>query len=107
MAKGGKGAGFMELKEVQERFDLEKCNDSRIAGRDTCGDYEFCGCCVKDEEYPCARARQRYEECGAEEKVYYRLAVLRPVKQTEESAETEEPVFETAEESDSALVESI
>lgn len=71
----------MDLREIQERFDLEKCNDSRIAGKDTCGTYDFCVCCDKDVEYPCATAKMKFAQ--KEEKVYYRLAVLRPVKEPE------------------------
>ncbi|MBQ8885473.1 MAG: hypothetical protein IJY62_03805 [Clostridia bacterium] len=107
----------MELKEIQERFDLEKCNDSRIAGKDTCGEYEFCVCCDKEEEYPCANARVRYEQAAVEapveetpapeaeeekEKIFYRLAVIRPVRaeaETEDvlSSEEENAVVEVAE----------
>ena len=50
----------MTLKEEQRRFDDVKWFDSIEAGKDKCGDYEFCVECNKDLTYPCARAARRF-----------------------------------------------
>ena len=61
----------MDLQIMQEEFDNKKWYDSILAGEDKCGSYDFCCKCNKEEEYPCAKASQRYN------KKYIRLAVLR------------------------------
>ena len=52
----------MDFKAQQDRFDLIKWYDSIVAGSDTCGSYEFCGSCSKEEENPCAHASYRYRK---------------------------------------------
>lgn len=61
----------MNLKEFQDNFDYIKWVDSMVAGEDKCGTYIFCGKCIKDELYPCARAAERFE------RKFVRIAVLR------------------------------
>lgn len=51
----------MTLEEKQDVFDKIKWYDSIRAGRDTCGGYEFCGKCRKEETNPCARAAERFD----------------------------------------------
>ena len=51
----------MDFKAQQKEFDNVKWYDSIVEGNDRCGTYVFCGKCVKTEEYPCARAKARYE----------------------------------------------
>ena len=50
----------MNLEKQQLQFDDAKWYESIQIGSDTCGSYEFCGSCRKDEPYPCARAARRY-----------------------------------------------
>ncbi|MBQ8320623.1 MAG: hypothetical protein IJX81_07085 [Clostridia bacterium] len=54
----------MKLKEEQTRFDEVKWFASVAAGADQCGSYSFCGCCNKENSYPCARAARRYARGG-------------------------------------------
>lgn len=42
--------------EFQAEFDLKKWIDSEKAGKDTCGDYDFCSFCDKTKPTPCAKA---------------------------------------------------
>ena len=49
----------MDFKAQQNRFDEIKWYDSIVAGYDRCGTYDFCGCCNKEEENPCAHAAYR------------------------------------------------
>ena len=62
----------MSFQEWQNEFDQKKWIDSIIAGEDTCGSYEFCVKCNKDEENPCARAFSRFKNPRI------RIAILRP-----------------------------
>lgn len=34
---------------------------SQKAGHDTCGEYDFCAYCKGEEEFPCARAYDRFD----------------------------------------------
>ena len=43
-------------KEMQKKIDVEKWLKSEKAGRDLCGEEDFCAYCDKSEEYPCGRA---------------------------------------------------
>ncbi|MBQ8428711.1 MAG: hypothetical protein IJX30_01270 [Clostridia bacterium] len=51
----------MDFKTQQQEFDNVKWYDSILEGNDRCGTYVFCDKCIKTEEYPCARAKARYE----------------------------------------------
>lgn len=51
----------MDFKAQQKEFDDVKWYDSIVEGNDRCGTYVFCDKCIKTEEYPCARAKARYE----------------------------------------------
>ena len=50
----------MSTLEKQNEFDKKKWVDSVNAGRDTCGEYEYCSKCNKAHEYPCATAYDNY-----------------------------------------------
>ena len=52
----------MEFQNWQKEFDVTKWVDSMAIGTDTCGSYEFCEKCNKDEDFPCARAYNRYKK---------------------------------------------
>lgn len=43
-------------KELQDKIDVEKWLKSEEAGRDLCGEEDFCAYCDKKEEYPCGHA---------------------------------------------------
>ncbi len=60
----------MDYKAYQENFDYIKWMDSMLVGEDRCGTYEFCSKCNKEEEYPCAKASERFD------KGYVRIAVI-------------------------------
>lgn len=47
---------------LQESFDVRKYEDSRVAGGDTCGTYDFCTYCNKKNKYPCGQAMIRHKE---------------------------------------------
>ena len=51
----------MTLQERQGAFDKIKWYDGIRAGKDTCGEYAFCGKCRKEDAYPCARAAERFD----------------------------------------------
>lgn len=69
----------MDYKANQEAFDKVKWIESDKGKKDFCGSYEFCAFCVKEEEYPCAKAMER---CAFDKKSrpYIRLATLIPQK---------------------------
>lgn len=43
-------------KELQGRIDVAKWYKSEKAGRDTCGEEDYCRFCDKNDEYPCGKA---------------------------------------------------
>lgn len=51
----------MDYKLQQAKMDDIKWYDSIVAGEDRCGSYDFCVKCNKENKYPCARAKLRYE----------------------------------------------
>ncbi len=61
----------MELKKKQDAFDVVKWFDSIKMGADACGSYAFCKRCDKRQDYPCARAQERYTP------TYIRIATVR------------------------------
>ena len=58
----------MSTLEKQNEFDKKKWEDSVNAGRDTCGEYDYCAKCNKNHEYPCATAYDAYTSIVVEEK---------------------------------------
>lgn len=46
------------LKQIN--FDTKKWLDSERAGRDMCGEYDYCAVCDKSAEYPCEKAYVKY-----------------------------------------------
>ena len=52
----------MDFQQKQAQLDQQKWEDSIFAGEDTCGTYDFCKYCKRDEEQPCARAFYRAKE---------------------------------------------
>lgn len=53
------------VSEKQKELDQIKWDDSQKAGADTCGEYEFCKYCKKEEENPCANALRRSKKNSA------------------------------------------
>lgn len=60
----------MDFQARQNTLDTIKWYDSIVAGEDRCGTYAFCVKCRKNEQYPCAKAEDRYG------KGYVRVGVL-------------------------------
>ena len=50
----------MDYSKKQSQLDVKKWIDSEIKGYDTCGTYNYCSSCNKDEAYPCACAYEKY-----------------------------------------------
>ena len=50
----------MDYSKKQEELDLIKWADSEVKNYDTCGEYEYCSNCNKNEAYPCAYAYEKY-----------------------------------------------
>ena len=46
----------MALTKKQAELDVDKWLKSEEAGRDLCGEFDFCANCDKDAENPCAKA---------------------------------------------------
>lgn len=46
----------MERAELQQQLDVQKWLDSEQAGRDMCGEYDYCAYCDKNVTDPCACA---------------------------------------------------
>ena len=46
----------MKLEVEQKRLDEEKWLKSEQAGRDVCGEFEYCSFCDKAHAHPCANA---------------------------------------------------
>ncbi len=49
----------MNYQAKQEELDIKKWLESERKGADTCGEYEYCACCDKNAEYPCAAAAEK------------------------------------------------
>lgn len=49
-------------RELQHEMDVRKWIDSEKSSKDTCGTYEYCAYCAKQEETPCANAYERMIE---------------------------------------------
>lgn len=48
------------LAETQKELDVKKYHESIVAGYDTCGTYDYCVFCNKNNKYPCAAAVLRF-----------------------------------------------
>ena len=52
----------MALSKKQASFDVEKWVKSEQAGRDLCGQFDFCAYCDKEKENPCAKALDAHKK---------------------------------------------
>ncbi len=52
----------MALTKKQSEMDVDKWIKSEQAGRDMCGEFEFCANCDKEVENPCAKALSAYNK---------------------------------------------
>jgi hypothetical protein len=59
----------MSNKDLQTEIDIKKWLDSEACRHDTCGSYEFCPYCNKDEETPCANAVERLRSEGVDTEI--------------------------------------
>ena len=50
----------MSNSKKQNELDLIKWVDSETKGYDTCGEYNYCVNCNKNEAYPCASAYESF-----------------------------------------------
>lgn len=50
----------MDYSKKQEELDLIKWIDSEIKNYDTCGEYNYCANCNKENAYPCAYAYETF-----------------------------------------------
>lgn len=67
-------------QEFQAEFDLKKWIDSEKAGKDTCGDYDFCSFCDKTQPTPCAKANAKSKK--AEKPAVEKKPKAAPAKKT-------------------------
>lgn len=73
------------LSEIQKVIDADKYENSKIYGRDLCGEYApFCETCVKSAGYPCATAYVRMKQAEGLE-----VSLARDEEQPEEVLEEE------------------
>lgn len=59
----------MTLTNRQSELDVEKWLKSEKAGRDLCGDFEFCALCDKDAENPCATAYEKMKKSAPKKRM--------------------------------------
>ncbi|MBP5357155.1 MAG: hypothetical protein J6Y68_03285 [Clostridia bacterium] len=52
----------MALSKKQRDLDVAKWLKSEEMGRDMCGEFDFCVCCNKKVQNPCAKAYDAYNE---------------------------------------------
>lgn len=52
----------MALTKKQSEMDVDKWLKSEQAGRDMCGEFDFCASCDKEVENPCAKALSAYSK---------------------------------------------
>ena len=50
----------MDYSKRQEELDLIKWVDSEMKNYDTCGEYNYCANCNKENAYPCAYAYEAF-----------------------------------------------
>lgn len=50
----------MDYSKKQSELDIVKWIDSETKNYDTCGEYNYCANCNKNEAYPCAYAYELY-----------------------------------------------
>ena len=56
------------MEELQKQLDERKWRESKILGQDMCGKYVYCIVCNKNDKYPCAEAKTRFENKGTKHK---------------------------------------
>lgn len=49
----------MNYQAKQDELDVKKWLESERKGGDTCGEYDYCACCDKNADYPCAVAAEK------------------------------------------------
>lgn len=52
----------MDYVKMQKQLDMQKWAISEERNEDMCGKMAYCGHCVKEEEFPCAKAFERNEK---------------------------------------------
>ena len=52
----------MDYVKTQKQLDMQKWALSEERNEDMCGKMAYCGHCVKEEEFPCAKAFERNEK---------------------------------------------
>jgi len=77
----------MDYSKKQKQLDVKKWVDSEINNSDTCGTYNYCANCDKNEAYPCALA---YEKFNAIKKLAKETTTTKkaPAKKTTTKATT-------------------
>lgn len=54
----------MKVKELQQKLDAKKYEESAKAGKDLCGTYDYCKYCNKKNKYPCAAAYNKNKKAA-------------------------------------------
>ena len=49
----------MNYQTKQDELDVKKWLASEEKGADACGDFDYCACCDKNEQFPCAHAAEK------------------------------------------------
>ncbi len=80
----------MELKELQEKLDAEKWLASEKAGKDVCGEFDYCAKCDKEAQYPCAAAYTAFAAEKTEAKSAEK-AEVKPAAKTEAKSAQKKP----------------
>jgi len=71
----------MKLEVEQKRLDEEKWLKSEQAGRDVCGEFEYCKFCDKMHAHPCANALSKATK--KEKKTCVKTTCKKTCKKTE------------------------
>ena len=79
----------MDYSKRQEELDVIKWVDSETKNYDTCGEYEYCSNCNKNEAYPCAYAYEKYFSAyKAAAKLTTKISSPKTIKTTAKKTET-------------------
>lgn len=75
----------MTIKDLQMHLDFQKWTESEKVGEDLCGKLPYCEVCEGEEEYPCAKAYNRFyqSEKKAAKNVSAPKATTKPAVKTE------------------------
>lgn len=68
----------MALTKKQAELDVDKWLKSEQAGRDLCGDFDFCAKCDKTAENPCAKAYDAMKKSAAKKPAAKKAAAKKP-----------------------------